>query len=121
MTSLLLRRVTLPAAFVAIFVSCIDTSTSSSSSSSSSGGGVAVDGGDGGDDAAPSLTGYEDLCAAYAQATANCCAQGAETCRTSKVEDWNSYCLGYARRCAGMPTCFSGSDCNTLVYCASSC
>ena len=72
-------------------------------------------------DSAPSPTGYEGLCAAYAQSTSNCCLQGAETCSTTKADDWYAYCLGFARRCAGMPTCFSGSDCNTLVYCAGSC
>jgi len=111
-------------AVIAFFVGCLpDTNTSSSSSSSASGGGVAVDGGDGGggSDSAPSPTGYEGLCAAYAQSTSNCCLQGAETCSTTKADDWYAYCLGFARRCAGMPTCFSGSDCNTLVYCAGSC
>jgi hypothetical protein len=126
MTSPLVRRVTLIAAFVGIFVSCLPDG-GGTSSSSGGGGGVIIDGGasDGAASDAGEIdsgaNGREDLCAAYASATASCCVQGAETCRTSSESDWNNFCLGFARKCVGMPTCFTGTDCNTLVFCGGSC
>jgi hypothetical protein len=103
-------------------VSCLPDGTGTSSSSGGGGGGVVIDGGAGdGGDTDSGANGREGLCAAYASATAACCAQGTETCTITKESDWNNFCLAAARKCTGMPTCFSGADCNTLVYCSGAC
>jgi hypothetical protein len=122
MTSAVVRHVTILAGTVGIFVSCLPDGTGTSSSGGG-GGGVIIDGGasDGADNDS-GANGREDLCAAYASATASCCVQGTETCTSKSTEtDWNNFCLAAARRCVGMPTCFTGTDCNTLVYCSASC
>ena len=110
-------------AVVGLVASCLPdaTGTSSSGGSTSSGGGVAVDGGgDGGTSDIPAAR--VTLCAQYAAATANCCNQGVGgTCATNNQADLNAYCIKYARQCTGMPTCFSGPDCNSLIYCGGSC
>lgn len=115
-----------PLAFASLacaFVACIPdaSSTGSSSSSAAGGGGVSTDGGSGGDAADGVSANRQALCAAYAQSTVTCCAQGTIPCSSSNAADYNNYCLKYAKTCAGMPTCFSGTDCNTLIYCAGSC
>ena len=105
------------------FFACLPEGTGTSSSG---GGGVVIDSGsgEGGSDSGTGGVSADRiaLCAQYAQLTASCCAQGtAGPCATSDAKGLNDICLGYARRCTGMPTCFAGSDCNTLIYCSGSC
>jgi hypothetical protein len=104
---------------VAVFVACVlwacVPDTTGGSSGLSSGGA-----GDGGDDSGvPSDRAA--LCNAYANSTAQCCQRTPGTCTSNNANDWKSVCLNYARTCPAMPTCFSGSDCNTLIYCSGAC
>src|SRR5262249_9151906 len=85
------------------------TSTSSGASGTASGGGIESAGGD---DASSVPADRQQLCSSYASATAACCAQTTE-CPTTSATDWNKHCLAFARSCPAMPTCFSGTDCNT--------
>ena len=102
-----------------VVVGCLPEGTGTSSSS---GGGVVVDGGDGGEAGPDVPADRAALCQSYGNATASCCAQGAGgTCPASTPAYWNDHCLKSARACTGMPTCFSGRDCNTLIYCGGAC
>jgi hypothetical protein len=104
-------------AIAAVWACVPDTTSTSGGASGSAGGGAA---GDGGDDGSSVPADRQQLCSSYASATAACCAQSTE-CPTTSAADWNKRCLAYARSCPAMPTCFSGSDCNTLIYCNGGC
>jgi hypothetical protein len=107
-------------ALLVLLPACIPDTTGSSTSSTS--GGVVSDAGEGGADDASSVDPQRAaICDQYAQAAAQCCAQGTETCPQPSAAAWRNKCLQYAASCPAMPTCFEGSDCNTLIYCAGGC
>jgi hypothetical protein len=112
-----MQRLLGAAALCALFACIPDTTTGTSSG----GGGGGTDGGDGSSgEGGPSLPSDRvALCAAYGNATAQCCAQ--VSCPTTSADDWRKRCETYAASCPAMPTCFSGSDCNTLIYCSGGC
>ncbi len=90
----------------------------------SSSGGALRDGGEGGSasDAPDVPAARVALCQQYGDATASCCQRGVGgVCPASTPAYWNDVCLRAARTCTGMPTCFSGPDCNSLIYCSSPC
>ncbi len=108
-----------------LFTACaIDQTSSSSSGGSSSGGasdGSAAEAGDSGDSATSIDPQRVAICNAYGAQTATCCQQSPGTCTTISAADWTKHCMIYASSCAGMPTCFRGGDCNTLIYCSGAC
>ena len=110
--------VLLTIATIAAAFACVpDTTSTSGGASGTAGGGVASDGGD---DGSSVPADRQQLCSSYASAAAACCTQTTE-CPTTSANDWNKHCLAVARTCPAMPTCFSGTDCNTLIYCSGGC
>lgn len=113
------RRAASALAGVLLLVSCVVPTTTGSSSSSSGGGSSSS--GDGGSDADPGVSAARAaLCSAYANNAASCCTQMPGSCPSDTAPFWNDSCLKFARSCAAMPTCFSGTDCNTIIYCTAS-
>jgi hypothetical protein len=108
--------------FSVILAACIPDTTGGSSSGSSGSSGIVADGASSeGGDASTITPERAALCATYASDTASCCQASPGTCPSNNADYWKQACEKYAASCPAMPTCFSGNDCNTLIYCGGGC
>jgi hypothetical protein len=109
----------------ALLAACIPDTTggSSSGSTGTSGGGIVGDASSEGGDATSSVPAdREQVCVDYGNATANCCDSTPGACApNASADSLKKYCEKYALQCPAMPTCFTGGDCNTLIYCTGGC